>query len=463
VVNATIVLRSIEGRQLDNTRQPWGQSLPDASMVAPWDAAALESESPVVTDHYVGLVGRTHSLAVLMAVRRDGEPAYLLHMGIAAERLRDALQQLDLPEDRVGALLDRQAVVLARSLNHERAVGTPSLLPTRLMANPRADRGVYINRENREMFWAAHESSLTGLIAVAMAPTELMADEQRRAFAATGMAALLLLGLSLLAAHLFSRPLDRALQGLANAGGALGRRELVCAKPESVQEIAEVRRALVKASADLTEHEASRELVLHELDHRVKNILATVRALAALCARDGGDAETVSRRMAEKIDGLARAHDLLVRRGGGEVALREIFEAELRIHDRDGGGRVKLVGPEILLPATAVHALGMLVHELATNATKYGAFSTEFGRVEVIWRLESTAEKDGARLHLRWTETDGPPVSAPSRYGFGTRLIERGLARQLRADVDTEYAPEGLRFSLRMPVRRWVSRPPGVS
>jgi two-component sensor histidine kinase len=452
VLNATIVLRSLGGQQLVNSRLPWGQVLPDASMVAPWDAAALASVRAVVTDHYIGLVGSTHSIALLTTVRRDGEPAYLLHLGIAAERLRDALLQMGFAEGRVGMLLDGKAVVLARSLNHEQAVGTQSLLSAHLLAAPPRSRGVYVNREGLGVFWAARVSPLTGLIAVAEAPTELLAVQQRRALAATGVAALLLLGLSLVAAHLFSQPLDRALRRLAQAGSALGLRERVTAEPEGIREVAEVRQALARASTDLAEHEASRELVLHELNHRVKNTLATIRALAALSAREGGDAEAFRRRLTEKIDGLARAHDLLVRRGGGKVQLREVFETELGIHDRAGGGRILLSGPEIVLPATAVHALGMLVHELATNAAKYGALSTDTGKVEVAWSVVATEAKGVRRLHLHWTETGGPTVKAPLRYGFGTRLIERGLARQLRADVGTTYAPEGLRFSMSMPV-----------
>nr|WP_255575376.1 sensor histidine kinase [Caldovatus aquaticus] len=195
--------------------------------------------------------------------------------------------------------------------------------------------------------------------------------------------------------------------------------------------------------------------MLRELNHRVRNTLATVESVVRLTARYASDVPEYEARLADRIRSLAKTHELLTESNWTRTGLYELLHSELAAYGQDdgAGGQVRLDGPPVALSAREAVALGMLVHELATNAAKYGALSVPEGRVEVRWTLRE--DPGGARrLDLVWAEAGGPPVTPPTRRGFGTQLIERAIARDLGATVATEYAPEGLRFRLSLPLAR---------
>ena len=131
------------------------------------------------------------------------------------------------------------------------------------------------------------------------------------------------------------------------------------------------------------------------------------------------------------------------------ASLSELVHSQLGHHlDRDGA-QVSLEGPALLLKPEAAQSLGLALHELATNATKYGALSVPAGRVEIGWRLLPPAEGEG--VEIVWSESGGPKVAAPKRRGFGSLVIERNLARSLEADIGLDFAPEGLRCRMLIP------------
>ncbi len=210
----------------------------------------------------------------------------------------------------------------------------------------------------------------------------------------------------------------------------------------------------------LRDHLAEREsaarrqtMLLHELNHRVKNSLATVQGIAAQTLRGDADPETARRAFMARLLALAKTHDLLTATAWSGSGVREVVLAELvPFRDEARPGRVELEGPEVELAPNATVALGMAVHELATNAVKYGSLSVPGGRVMVRWSMPMSAGPgctgSARRLHLTWTETGGPPVVPPSRRGFGSRLIERGLARELGGSARIEFAPEGVRCAM---------------
>lgn len=203
---------------------------------------------------------------------------------------------------------------------------------------------------------------------------------------------------------------------------------------------------LLSISRDVTERRAfdeRRELLIHELNHRVKNTLALVQALALQSFPSGGDTPHRDDFIA-RLGTLAAAHDLLTRDQWEGVTLAELARAATRPLDRDGL-RVAIGGPDVrLCPKTAV-ALAMALHELGTNATKYGALSVEAGRVDLVWQ-----HADG-RVRIDWRERGGPPVTAPSRRGFGLRMIDRVLASDIGGHVTTEFAPGGLHCAIDAP------------
>ena len=188
--------------------------------------------------------------------------------------------------------------------------------------------------------------------------------------------------------------------------------------------------------------EARQKLLLDELNHRVKNTLATVQSIAAQSLRHGDDVASVRESFEARLIALSQAHNLLTRDNWSGANLAELLFSELRPYGGAHGERLFIGGEQVwLTPNTAV-ALGMAFHELATNAVKYGALSNEDGRVHVTWTLGPGA---GARqLRIVWRELGGPPVREPERRGFGSRMIVGGLAHQLDGVVDLDFAAAGV-------------------
>lgn len=206
---------------------------------------------------------------------------------------------------------------------------------------------------------------------------------------------------------------------------------------------------LLSVSREITGMKQAEErlrLMMGELNHRVKNTLATVQAVVTLSARSADSVADYKARVLGRLSGLAKTNDLLTQSSWVGANLRALLCGELDIYDDEAGERIKLDGPEVELSARQAVAVSMVVHELTTNAAKYGALSLPQGRVAVSWRVRG--ENGHKRLSLTWVEQDGPPVTPPTRKGFGSKMIQEALARELNADIRIEYLPEGLRFSV---------------
>lgn len=202
---------------------------------------------------------------------------------------------------------------------------------------------------------------------------------------------------------------------------------------------------------DITERrrrEQREEWLKREASHRAKNVLAVVQAVARQTAASRPDAfiETLEKRIAS----LAASHDLLVRNGWGETDLAALVEAQLAPFEAHDHQRLDISGEPVVIGPEAAQTLGMVLHELATNASKYGALSIPEGSVAISWRVQSG--EDGAALTLSWTERGGPPVAAPARTGFGSRLVSRMASTALRATITQDWRPEGLALALVCPV-----------
>jgi PAS domain S-box-containing protein len=199
-----------------------------------------------------------------------------------------------------------------------------------------------------------------------------------------------------------------------------------------------------KIARDITERrraERERELRLGELRHRVKNLLAVVRALARRTGAEGRSGEQYRDALLGRLEALAAAHELAFGAGSG-VDLAALVERTLEPYAGDRATAAVAAGPPVALAAARVQTLALVLHELATNAVKHGALSAPGGRVRVGWEVEGP---DDARLvRLRWEERGGPPVAPPSSPGFGTRLIEAAATRELGGPAELTFAPEGL-------------------
>jgi PAS domain S-box-containing protein len=198
--------------------------------------------------------------------------------------------------------------------------------------------------------------------------------------------------------------------------------------------------------------EEHRELLLREVDHRAKNALAVVQAALRLTPKD--DAATYARAVEGRVQALARAHTLLASGSWQGAALRPLVEAELAVFDpASGAGRVRIEGAHVMLAPAAAQSLAMALHELATNATKYGALSTPDGTVGVAWHVAA------GQLRLLWQERGGPPVpGSPARRGFGSRVLDATVRDQLGGAVERRWEPGGLVCDMAVPLARALGK-----
>lgn len=201
---------------------------------------------------------------------------------------------------------------------------------------------------------------------------------------------------------------------------------------------------------DITERKRSEErlaVVARELQHRVKNSLAVVQTLAVQSFRGAADSDKAGQAFLGRLRALAAASDLILEEGGGAAVLGNIVDAVIRPYRMSEPDPFEIAGDAVELAGSTATALGMALHELCTNAVKYGALSTPAGRVRVNWRTE------GDRLVIDWREENGPTVFPPVKRGFGSRLLQTVLAGEPNGQVETNFEPFGLRCRLSLALR----------
>jgi len=193
-----------------------------------------------------------------------------------------------------------------------------------------------------------------------------------------------------------------------------------------------------------------KDLLINELNHRVKNTLTTVQSIASQTLRNAPSMDQASSAIESRLIALSQVHNVLTVRSWAAVGLHDIVRQAVEPYRSRGESRIHVQGPPVQIPPRMALALAMALQELATNAVKYGALSNGAGQIRVRWALND--EGASKRLLLIWEEAEGPPVRQPARRGFGTRLIERSLAEDLDGDVRIEFAPTGVVCSVDAPL-----------
>jgi len=211
-------------------------------------------------------------------------------------------------------------------------------------------------------------------------------------------------------------------------------------------------RGAIAAVVDVSQHrlaEARRQMLLDELQHRVKNIIATIDALAARMLRRAPSVESFRQAFSSRLGAMGRVHDLLVGESWAGATLKDLIAVSLEPFMNVDGANVSMNGPELLINRAHSAPLGMILHELATNAAKYGPLSVADGCVEIRWFTEL---KRGRReVVITWIESDGPPIDKPHEEGFGTRFVKRSLSYELDGQASLDFRAAGLQCELRFP------------
>jgi two-component sensor histidine kinase len=266
-----------------------------------------------------------------------------------------------------------------------------------------------------------------------------------------------------------ARKVRRPILSLVETARRLGQGDTVAHRPSVMREANIVGHALEQASRTIATREASLRketaktvALAREVAHRTKNVMAVVAAIARQSIRSSKSPQDFAVIFEGRLGGLARSLDLLVDTDWEGVALAALVKHQLSAFVEDQ--RFAASGPAVLLSPPAVQNIGMALHELATNAVKYGALSETAGHVSILWQV------DGGRFTMTWTERGGPPVAPPQRRGFGRSVIEDVAASSLGGSARLSFAPEGVSWvldaplaNLQSPVRRLAESAPGLA
>jgi two-component sensor histidine kinase len=441
---AYLLLLDADFNQLLNTRVDYGEPLGGTS--DPVSAQrALDIGLPTVSDLFFGQVAEQWVFNVLLPLTSpEGEPM-LLALTQNAANLAGVLQSRELPAGWHAALVDSANLVIAATPDAELERGTS--LSIRQTAGATAD--AEWRREtfgDQTVVTAEGRSGLTGWRVIAWASASSVdrpLDESLTWLAAWGIIIAATAGI---VAFYIALRIGRSVRGLRRDAARLGQGEEVEAKIYPVAEIAEVSQALAQASEQRRTAEREVRFLMRELAHRSKNQMTVISAMAKQTARGAEDVPSYVQSFERRIMGLARSTDLLLEHGLAGVALQDLVTRQIAPFSPPAGNRVVITGPLVRLNAQAAQILGMAIHELSTNAVKYGAFSGDAGSLAVHWAL------DGDTLDFVWRETVLSLPLGNGRTGFGTTVIQSMVSGALGAEVERIAHADGIEWCFTIPL-----------
>jgi two-component sensor histidine kinase len=421
----------------------------------PYFRRALETRSLTVSNLLAGQLSRRKLLALAQPTLDErGAVETVLILTLDPKTISDLLDRVPLPEDAIIGVLDSEGRRVASVPYNPAAIGEPLPDPglfERLSGHRegrllgRGDDGVV------RFYGFAHSAVAADLISyVGLARDPMFADADRlfvRRLALSGVA-FVLAGLAAFwfGSYAVRRPIMKLRTAMQRvAAGDLSVRADVAS---GIQELAELASSFDEMARKRHHAEEQQRILLRELNHRIKNSFAAVRSIAAQTLNHAADPEEFQRAFDGRLAALSRASTLLTAGNWQVTDLRSLVEATLEPFRTDDN--LQLRGPHVTLPSEATLTLGLVLHELATNAAKYGAFSVPGGRVEIAWSVMSEAEPP--RLILDWTEQGGPPAREPERRGFGRSLIERSVAYELEGSAELTFPPAGVRCHIEVPL-----------
>jgi two-component sensor histidine kinase len=394
-----VLVSDREGRQLFSSVSPDTSNLPPRN-----NREILEkvfaTKKPQYSDLFVGALRGQPVVTVEVPVMRDGEVAFVISFGPPIEVFQALIEKQRPSQDWTIAILDGSGVNFARVPNPQETIGkraSPSLY-AEMFRRPEATLQT-VSLEGVPLITTYARSSVTGwTVAAGIAESSLVGPLWRDLAITSVIGSVLLL------------------VGLAFA---------------------------VRMATTIARGEMLHNLLIEELNHRVKNTLAIMQAIAVQTFRTASPAERG--KFEGRLGALAEAHNLLSREKWQGSELQEVISRVLQPYRLNSAERVRMSGPKIPLSPRLAVVLSMIVHEIATNAAKYGALSNETGTVTLNWEV---FENTGSNLRLIWTEAGGPPVVAPAGRGFGSRLIERSARDQLGGEATVDFLPGGVVYTV---------------
>jgi two-component sensor histidine kinase len=390
---SAVLLADRTGRQLLNTRVAAGEPLPPRSNQATTDEV-FRTGRPVYSALFTASVAQRRIVTIEVPVRRNGDVVYVISFNPPLRMFQSLIEEQRPGPDWTVSIFDQAGLNFARVPNPDLTIGqraSPTLFAAFATASEAKTNTVSL--EGTPLLTAFTRSALTGWRVAAGIPAQNLTAPLWNTLAITALIGTLLLATGLLFAIGMARQIARA--------------------------------------------ETLQQMLVNELNHRVKNTLAMVQSLVTQTFRPGVDTVEARRKFDARLLALGRAHGVLGERKWESAGINEIVAGVIAPYTTDSG-RIKASGQDMQLSAANAVVLSMILHELATNALKYGALSDPYGRVTIGWN------SDGAGgLRLTWQELNGPAVTKPERTGFGSRLISGGFAAQ-GGRADLRYEESGL-------------------
>ncbi len=433
-------------KQRLNTRVPYGMPLNVAS--EPVSARlALSRGERMVSDLFFGRTAQQWVFNVYMPVRlANGEPV-LLTLTKNADALRRAVNPDVLSPGWNAAVLDSAGTVIA-STDEKQKTGQPFFL----RVVPSLRLGVSTMKGDGVDYQVVTEfSSLAGWRMIAWAKSSDVQAPAVSSFLWLTIGGAVFAALAAISAVGIARVLSRDVRLLAHDARRLGQGERVAPRPYAISELETVSRALAEAADARVKSENEVRFLMREVAHRSKNQLTVIQAMLNQSAASAENASDFAETFRKRVAGLARSTDLMIANATQGVNLMELAKNQLKPFTPADAERVRITGPAVLLDPQASQTLGMALHELSTNATKYGALANETGIVSLSWVAS------GEDLNLVWRESQAAidkNAIAASRKGFGSVVLERMLGMALDAKLDFAVHDDGIEWRVRIPLAR---------
>lgn len=444
-----VIVVDDDGQQRLNTRVPFDTKLGRTSNMKAL-ASVLDNRVTEVSDVFFGATSGKHVFNVATPLPRAlASSGAALIMTQNAEDLQMLISTEGLPAGWTVAVVDGAGQVVTSIGAHVLQSGTA--FPEDTLKLMTGFKGTIedLGGEPKQMYGYAQITGWTWK-AVVWGPI----DEAQASILTTWRqlmsGGIIFLAVGMLIAWLVGRQLRIPIRQIAEMAERIGKGEIVSPVQTKIREANQVAIVLSNASFDRSQAEDRIHLILHELVHRTKNILTLVQAMMRQLARQDTTMEEFQSAISNRLQGLGKSIEALAKEQWAGVSIRRVIDIHLDTV-AEVSDRVRLQGPDFILKAEAVQNLGLVLHELATNSVKYGAFSEPQGEVRIVWKDVVGEGEDEPMLRLVWEEKNGPPVTEPSRTGFGTTIIKRHAAAAFGGHVEVDFRAEGLHWSLTAP------------
>ena len=430
-------------QQLLNTRVEYGAELGSTS--DPETArSSIERGVATISPLFFGQTAQTYVFNVWLPLS-DREPVRLVTMTQNARNLVPALQSRQMPQGWHAALVDTNNAVIAATADSALEIG--SILPIRKDINGVPDGGWAQEQwDDERVVTAEWRSGYTGWRIIAWASAAQVQKPLQDSVVQLGFWGVLIAMLASGVAALIARRIGGSVQGLRLDAARLGRGEAVYPRSYPIAEIAEVSQALATASEQRQTADRDIRFLMRELAHRSKNQMAVIAAMAKQTARGAKDIPSYVAALERRIMGLARSTDLLLAHGRAGVMLSDLADQQLAPFRPPEASRLEIEGPDIRINPQGAQILGMALHELATNATRHGAFTEPEGRLELHW------QSDADTLSMRWREYLGRELVLGEGTGFGTVVLRTMVGGALGAQVEREIHHDGVEWMFEVPL-----------